>query len=80
MARITMGIREDKSRVVLLPVDYLIWDQRVAEAATAVSPEGSGSNIELWVLGSLSKRATAELQKLGWKVYTDAGPRLIPTQ
>ncbi len=80
LARITQGIREDKSRVVLLPVDHLIWDQRVVDAATVVSREANGSGIELWVLGSLSKRATAELQKLGWKVYTDAGPRLIPAR
>jgi len=80
MARLTQGIREDKSRVVFLPVDHLIWDQRVAEAATVVSNEAKGSGIELWVLGSLSKLATAELQKLGWKVYTDAGPRLIPAR
>ena len=80
MARITQGIREDKSRVLLLPVDHLIWDQRVAEAATDVSHEAKENGIELWVLGSLSKLATEEFQKLGWKVYTDAGPRLIPAR
>lgn len=78
LARITQGIREDKSRVVILPVDHLIWDRRVAEAATVVSREANGSGIQLWVLGSLSKLATAELQKLGWKVYTESGTRLIP--
>jgi len=77
MARITQGIREDKSRAVLLPVDHLVWDKRVAQAATALSNEAKGSDIELWVLGSVSKLAAAEFQKLGWKVYTDAGPRLI---
>jgi hypothetical protein len=80
MARITQGIREDKSRVVFLPVDHLLWNQRVAETATAVSGEAKGSDIELYTLGTLSKLATAELQKLGWKVYTDAGPRLIPAR
>ena len=80
MARLTQGIREDKSRVVLLPVDFLVWDQRVAEAAMVVSTETKGSDIELWILGSLSKRATVEFQKLGWKVYTDAGSRLISVQ
>lgn len=80
MARIPKGIGENNSRVVLLPVDYLVWDQRVAEAATAVSNEVKGSEIELWVLGTVSKLAAAEFQKLGWKVYTDAGPRLIPAR
>ncbi|WP_353572892.1 hypothetical protein, partial [Candidatus Albibeggiatoa sp. nov. BB20] len=54
------------------------WSQQVAEAAMALNLEAKGSDIELWVLGSLSKQAIVEFQNLGWKVFTDAGPRLIP--
>ncbi|MDH3329528.1 MAG: hypothetical protein OEM01_09875 [Desulfobulbaceae bacterium] len=80
MARLTQGVRKDMTGVVLLPIDYLIWDQRVAGAATALSREAQGSGFELWVLGFLSKQATAELQKLGWKIYTDAESRLLPAR
>ena len=80
MARMPKGIGVNNSRVVLLPVDHLVWDERVAEAATAVSNEVKGGDIELWVLGTVSKLATTELQKLAWKVYTDAGPQLIPAR
>jgi hypothetical protein len=80
MARITKGVRKDGTRVVLLPADYMIWDKRVAEATDSVSSEAKGSNFELWVLGSLSKQATTELQELGWKIHTGAGPKLFPGQ
>lgn len=80
LARITQGVGMDGTRVILLPVDHLIWGQQVAEAATVVSSDAKGNDHELWVLGTLSKLATTELQKLGWKIYTDAGPRLITAQ
>ena len=80
MARITQGVRKDGTRVVLVPADFIIWNKKIAEAATAVRGEAKGSGLELWVLGSLSKQATAELQKEGWKIHTEAGPRLLPAQ
>ena len=80
LARLTQGIRQDETRVVLLPVDYMIWSKRVSEAVTSVSSEAKGSSLELWVLGSLSKQATAELQKQGWNIHTGAGPRLLPAR
>jgi len=80
MARLTQGVRKDGVRVVLLPTDYITWNRRVAEAATDISGEAKGSGLELWVLGSLSKQATAELQKKGWRIHTGAGSRLLPVQ
>ncbi len=77
MARLTQGIRKDGTRVVLLPTDHMIWNKQVADAATSISNEGKGSNIELWVLGSLSKQATAEFQKLGWKVHVSVESQLL---
>ncbi|MBU1234526.1 MAG: hypothetical protein KKC77_16675 [Proteobacteria bacterium] len=80
MARVTLGIRKDMTRVVLLPIDYLIWDKRVAEIVTAVTGESKGKGFELWALGILSKQSTSEFQKLGWKIYTGVGPRLMLAQ
>ena len=80
MARITQGVRKDGTRVVLVPADFIIWNKKIADAAIAVSGEAKGSGLELWVFGSLSKQATAELQKEGWKIHTEAGPRLLPAR
>ena len=78
MARLTQGIRKDGTRVVLLPTDYIIWDKRVAEAVTSLKREAKEIGIELWVIGSVSKQATAELKKQGWKIHTGATSRLFP--
>ena len=78
LARITQALRKDGTRVVLLPADQIIWNKRIAEMAMSVKSEAKESNLELWVLGSLSKQATVELQKQGWKIHTDSGPQLLP--
>jgi len=74
MARLTKGVREDGTIVVMLPTDFLIWDQRVAETAAGVSSRAK-AGLELWVLGIVSDLATAELQKLGWRIYSNTGAR-----
>ena len=80
LARLTQGVRKDGARVVLLPADYMTWNKLVAETETAARAEAKGSGLELWVLGSLSEQATAELQKVGWKIHTGAGSKLLPAQ
>jgi len=77
MARLTQGIRKDGARVVLLPADYMIWNRMVAETAAAIGREAEGRGLELWVFGSLSKMASTELQKNGWKIHTEANHRLL---
>ncbi|MEN8190677.1 MAG: hypothetical protein ABFS19_12595 [Thermodesulfobacteriota bacterium] len=78
MARLTQGIRKDGTRVVLLPTDYIIWSELVADAATSIHGQAQGNGLELWLLGSVSDRARGELGKLGWKIHTETGPRLLP--
>lgn len=80
MARLTMGVRKDGTKVILLPTDYITWNKQVAEAAAAIGRNGEGSGPELWVLGSLSKQATAGLQDAGWTIHTNAGSQLLPVQ
>ena len=78
MARITQGVRKDGARVVLLPIDYIVWNKIVTESATAIGSEAKGYGMELWVLGSVSKQVKTELQQNGWKVYTETASRLLP--
>jgi hypothetical protein len=80
MARLTQGVRKDGTRVVLLPTDYIIWNKRVAVAVTSISKEAKESGLELWVVGSLSKQATKELKKQGWKIHTEANSQLLPSR
>ena len=80
MARVSQGIRKDMTRVLFLPTDYIIWDKRVSEISNTLNSEAKGKGYELWTLGKLSKQATAEFQKLGWKIHTDVGPKLIPSR
>jgi hypothetical protein len=80
MARLTLGVRKDGTRVVLLPADYIIWNRLVAEAEAAVRDQAKENGLELWTLGSLSRQATAELQKNGWQIHSKAGSRLISAQ
>ena len=78
LARVTMGIRKDMTRVILLPIDYLIWNKRIADVANDYNRESKGKSFEIWSLGTLSKKSTSEFQKLAWKIHIEAGPRLIP--
>jgi len=80
MARLTQGVRKDGTRVILLPTDYIIWNKEIAGTATAVTKEAKGAPLELWVLGTLSKRAQEELKNLGWVIHTGAGPKLFTMQ
>jgi hypothetical protein len=79
MARITSGIRRDGTQIVLLPTDYITWNVKIAETAAAVSSQAKGK-LELWVFGSVSKLAAAELAQLGWKIHSNVETRLIPVQ
>ena len=80
LARLTQAVRKDGTRVVLLPTDHIIWNKKVAEAAASISSDVKGSNTELWVFGSVSKQATAELQNLGWEINVGVAPQLLPAK
>ena len=56
--------------VSILPVDYLTWSAPLAQIAS------SSHGGELWITGSASPTATAQLSALGWKVVPKAGARL----
>ncbi len=56
--------------VSILPVDYLTWS---APLAGLIAGSQGG---ELWITGTASPTATAQLSALGWKVVPKAGTRL----
>lgn len=68
------GVRTVNGALVFnIPVDYVSWTQEVAKVVTTASglaDQLSGiREKQLWVTGTLSPRARAEIQRLNWKVY-----------
>jgi hypothetical protein len=59
-----------------VPVDYMVWTEPLARLAANtdnVANQLPGlTQKELWVTGSLSPKARAEMQRLGWKTYENA--------
>jgi hypothetical protein len=56
-----------------IPVDYVAWTEEVAKVvttATGLADQLPGiREKQLWVTGTLSPRARAEMVRLNWKVY-----------
>jgi len=68
---ITSGLTVDNKIVTIIPVDYLCWSEKVAEAARfhdQVFKDVQADGRELWIVGEVSERAKLELTNLGWKV------------
>ena len=78
MARFTQAIGTDGKHVIMLPTDYLIWSERIANAVAAISRDDQNSKYELWVLGTVSPLAESEFKQLGSKIYTNTGKQLLP--
>jgi hypothetical protein len=70
-------IETDKGVVSLLPVDDLIWTAPIAELAVNANAERGGAGpAGVWITGKASPMASANLEKLGWKVVPKAGAQL----
>jgi len=61
------------SLVFNLPVDYVAWTEEVARVVTNASNLANQlpgvTDRQLWITGTLTPRARAEIQRLNWKVY-----------
>lgn len=60
-----------KGLVSILPVDDLIWTPPLEQIVA-----GGKGPAEIWITGKASQMATANLEKLGWKVVPQAGTQL----
>jgi hypothetical protein len=71
----------DGALVFNVPLDYLVWTDAlgrlVANSDTLVNQLPGVRQKELWVTGSLSPRARAEMQRLGWKTYENAEALIV---
>ena len=68
--------------VVLFPADYVLWSDKVADAAgwllEPAANQAQPSGMEMWILGNFSEKAGKELQALGWKLHPTAQSTLLP--
>jgi hypothetical protein len=66
--------------IVLAPLDYLIWDERAASAATGIAKalklRPGGDQLQFWITGTASPRFKQEAQVLGVSVKEGVGKQL----
>ena len=66
-----------------IPVDYVSWTEEIANVVTTA--DGLANQLpgiaekQLWVTGTLSPRARAEMRRLNWKVYERNEPLIVAT-
>ena len=83
MARLLKAKKSDGTVVVLLPIDHLIWSQRVASVAGDMVQQGKAdkaAGFEIWSLGTFSDRARSALESMGWKLHDLAKNDLVRKQ
>jgi hypothetical protein len=75
-----MGGRDGEGRMLLLvPVDYLTWNEKLAGALATMSDVKANqekAKKEIWLLGSASDKARAKLQENGWKLQLRAAEQI----
>jgi len=72
----------DNKIVFNVPLDYLLWTKNMASLVSVLNQkvtlmEGIKEK-HLWVAGTVSDVAKSSLDKMGWKVFQKAGPKLLP--
>lgn len=80
--RVLYATSKKGKAVLLIPVDYMLWSVKIADAATWLDEPGmtKPAGKQLWVFGNFSKKSQAELQSLGWELYPNASSRLFPAK
>ena len=73
--RLLMGVTPDQTLVGMLPIGYLPWRAELAEAADAVADWKAArhiENVELWLAGKSTPRASRELLAKGVTIRQQA--------
>ena len=73
--------RRDQGVVILAPVDYVFWTQRLEnrlnEFETELGKVSKVSAKEIWVTGKFDKNARKQFEIHGWKVFDNAEAGLV---
>lgn len=72
-----MGTQDaNGKKVLLVPVDYLTWNDKIAGAIGDLDKAAGDSRGEIWLLGTASERAQAKLKEHGWDVKTKVAGKI----
>ncbi len=72
-----MGVQDaNGKKVLLIPVDYLTWNDKVAGAIGDLDKAADDNKNEIWLLGSASELAQAKLKERGWEIKTNVADKI----
>ncbi len=74
--RIMGGQDTNGTKVLLVPVDYLTWNDKIAGAIGHLDKAAGGSKGEIWLLGTASELAQTKLKEKGWEVKTKVAGKI----
>jgi hypothetical protein len=74
--RIMGGRDANGNKVLLIPVDYLTWNDKIAGAIGDLDKASGVSKGEIWLLGAASELAQAKLKEMGWEVKTKVAGKI----
>jgi len=81
IARLARAEKKDGTIVLVLPADYIIWSEKVADLTNSLmerTKSSKGTGLEVWVSGDLSPLARNKFEGMGWKVHTKVRSKLLP--
>jgi len=62
--------------VLLVPADYLTWNDKISGAIGDLDKAASGNKGEIWLLGTASELAQSKLKEHGWAVKTKVADKI----
>lgn len=74
--KLTLALSTDNRLIAALGVDHLVWTEdidRIARQYTELLAAHPNCTGEIWLTGTVSKRAREELAAIGWQVREQAG-------
>jgi hypothetical protein len=64
--------KDKKGTIVLaLPVDHILWTDRLERAVAEIMEKKDGKSYELWAARRISQQATDQLTRAGWIIHSD---------
>ncbi len=69
--RIMGGTDAKGNKILVVPVDYMTWNSRVAGALEEIGNVPGSGKAQIWLLGRASDLARERLKEMGWQVLTN---------
>lgn len=74
--RIMGGKDANGNKLLLAPVDYLTWNERLAGALSDIDHAAGEAKGQIWLLGTASETAQRKLKERGWTIETQVGNKI----